>query len=257
MKTALVTGASSGIGASAARQLSARGYRVILVARDRQRLEHVAADIGPNAIAECCDAASGKQVLELAARVCQTWGPPDVIVNSAGAGQWKRIEATSPDEALAMMQAPYLAAFNVTHAFMAEMLRRGSGIVIHVNSPASLFPWPSSVGYTAARWALRGLHEGLCQDLVGTGVRSCQVIFGRVDSAYFEHNPGVTEVLPKIAGLVRTLSTEECGRVIAGLAERPRRESIHPFMLRFIRWTHDVCPALVRWSLRIPGTSQR
>ncbi len=257
MKTALVTGASSGIGASAARHLAARGYRVILVARDKTRLEQVAADIGANATAECYDAADGREVLGLAARVCEAWGTPDVIVNSAGAGQWKRIEATSPDEALAMMQAPYLAAFNVTHAFMAGMLQRGSGVVIHVNSPACIFPWPTSVGYTAARWALRGLHEALCQDLVGTGVQSCQVIFGRVDSPYFEHNPGVTKVLPKIAGLVRTLSTDECGRVIAGIAARPRRESTHPFMLKLIRWTHHVCPTLVRWSLRIPGTSQR
>lgn len=257
MKTAFVTGASSGIGASAARHLAARGYRVILLARDKLRLEQVAAGIGANAVIECCDAADGRAVLDVAARVCRTWGTPDVIVNSAGAGEWKRVEATSPDEALAMIQAPYLAAFNVTHAFMAEMLQRGSGIVVHVNSPACIFPWPSSAGYSAARWALRGLHEALCQDLVGTGIQSCQVIFGRVDSPYFDHNPGVTQVLPKIAGLVRTLSTDECGHVIARLAERPRRESIHPFMLKVIRWTYHVCPALVRWSLRIPRTPLR
>jgi NAD(P)-dependent dehydrogenase (short-subunit alcohol dehydrogenase family) len=164
---------------------------------------------------KACDASSGEEALALADRVRRTHGAPDVIVNCAGAGQWKLIEDTAPEEALAMLQAPYLAAFNMTHAFMREMLERRSGVLIHVNSPASIFPWPSAVGYTASRWALRGLHESLCQDLAGTGVRSCHLVLARVDSPYFEHNPGVAEAVPGIARMVRTLSTEECGRVIA------------------------------------------
>ncbi len=256
MQTALITGASSGIGAEAARQLSSRGYRVILVARGQAQLEQVAGRIGANAVAEVCDASSGEQVLALAERVRRSHGIPDVVVNCAGAGQWKLIEDTSPAEALLMLQAPYLAAFNVTHAFMKDMLARRSGIVIHVNSPASIFPWPSSVGYTAARWALRGLHEALCQDLAGTGVRSCHLIFGRVNSAYFEHNPGVAENMPRIASTVRTLSADECGRVIAQLADNPKRELLYPFMLRLYGWNYRVAPALVLWLLRLTGAKR-
>src|SRR5215469_1890751 len=165
MSLAVITGASSGIGADAARHISAAGYRVILVSRGEAQLHRVAQSIGSNAVAEQCDASNGEEVLALAGRIRQKFGIPDVIVNCAGAGQWKRIENTSPDEALAMVRAPYLAAFNMSHAFMQDMLARRSGILVHVNSPASIFPWPSSVGYTAARWALRGLHESLCQDL--------------------------------------------------------------------------------------------
>jgi NAD(P)-dependent dehydrogenase (short-subunit alcohol dehydrogenase family) len=217
----------------------------------------VTRQIGGSAVAEVCDAAAGEQVLALAERVRRNYGAPDVIVNCAGAGQWKFIEDTSPAEALLMVKAPYLAAFNVTHAFMRDMLARRSGIVIHVNSPASIFPWPSSVGYAAARWALRGLHESLCQDLAGTGVRSCHVIFGRVNSPYFEHNPGAAANMPGIASTVRTLSTDECGRVIAQLAEHPKRELLYPFMLRFYGWNYRVAPALVLWLLRLTGTKRR
>lgn len=257
MKIALVTGASSGIGAEAARHLSLCGYQVILAARRPTQLESVATRIGRGAAVEVCDASSGEQVLAMAERIRRNHGIPDLIVNSAGAGEWKLIEDTSPAEALSMIQAPYLAAFNVTHAFMQDMLSRRSGIIIHVNSPASLFPWPSSAGYAAARWALRGLHEALCQDLVGTGVRSCHVIFGRVDSPYFEHNPGAEGRMPRIARTVRTLSTDECGRVIARLAQNPKRELLHPFMLRLYGWNSRVAPALVRWLLRITGAQRR
>jgi hypothetical protein len=91
----------------------------------------------------------------------------------------------------------------------------------------------------------------------GTGVRSCHVVFGRVDSPHFEHNPGVAENRPWIARTVRTLSTDECGRVIARLAERPRRETLYPFMLRLYGWSHRLVPALARWLLRLTGTKRR
>jgi short-subunit dehydrogenase len=253
VKLALVTGASSGIGVDAARHLAKAGYRVILVARRRHELESVAQSIGENAFIEPCDASSGEQVLALAEHIKRDHGVPDVIVNSAGAGVWKYIEETTPDEAVAMMQAPYFAAFNMTHAFMAGMLKRRSGTIIHINSPAAFFPWPSSVGYTAARWALRGLHEALCQDLAGTGVRSCQVCFGEVTSSYFDRNPGTSAKIPGSAKLIRKSSTDECGRLIARLAARPRRDVFHPFMLRLFVWNNQISPMLVRWIARITG----
>jgi short-subunit dehydrogenase len=197
-----------------------------------------------------CDVTKGDDVLRLADAVSHAHGVPDVIVNCAGAGAWRRIEETSPDDAVAMMGVPYFAAFNVTRAFVSGMLERRSGVLIHVNSPAALFPWPSSVGYASARWALRGFHEALCQDLAGTGVRSCHVVFGRVDSPYFERNAGAAENMPAVSKAIRTLTTDECGRVIARLAERPRRELIHPLMLRLFAMTHRFAPGLVAMAGR-------
>jgi short-subunit dehydrogenase len=252
-KLALITGASSGVGAQTARELAKRGYGVVLVARDTTRLSSVAASIGPSATYFSCDAASGLAVAELADKVRAKIGVPDVIVNSAGLGQWKRIEDTPPVEALQMIGAPYLAAYNLTHAFMGDMLKRRSGIIIHVNSPACFMPWPSAVGYIAARHALRGLHEALCQDLVGTGVRSCHAVFGRIDSEYFQHNAGVADKMPGIAATVRTLSPAECGRVLADLAEHPKRQVVHPFMLRLYYWNNLALPWLTRWLLRMTG----
>lgn len=256
-KLALITGASSGIGAAAARRLAAEGYRVILVGRRRDALDEVAADIGIAAVVEPCDASDGDAVLAMAERVQRDHGIPDVIVNSAGAGQWKRIEHTTPAEAVAMMGAPHFAAFNTTHAFMKGMLDRNSGVIIHISSPVSLFTWPSSVGYASARWAMRGMHEALCDDLYWTGVRSCHVVFGKVSSPYFEHNPGAEERIPKLDRTVRTLTPEECGKIIARIARRPRRQAVYPFMMRLYYWTYLLFPWMTHKLLRLTGHKGR
>jgi len=78
-----------------------------------------------------------------------------------------------------------------------------------------------------------------------------------VISPYFDHNPGVAANMPRIASTIRTLSTDECGRVIAQLAEHPKRELLYPFMLRLYGWSHRVAPALVLWLLRLSGAKRR
>jgi len=256
-RLALVTGASSGIGAATARLLASQGYKVVLVGRRREALEEVAADMGSAAVVEPCDASDGDAVLAMAERVRSESGVPHVIVNSAGAGQWKRIEQTTPAEAVSMMGAPHFAAFNITHAFMEGMLDRNSGVIIHISSPVSLFTWPSSVGYASARWAMRGMHEALCDDLYWTGVRSCHVVFGKVSSPYFEHNPGAEERIPKINATVPTLTPDACAKIIARVIRRPRRQSVYPFMLRMYYWMYLLFPWATRKIMRLTGHKGR
>ena len=256
-KLALITGASSGIGAATARLLAAEGYKVVLIGRRREALDAVAADIGVAAVVEPCDASDGDAMLAMAERVRSEHGVPDVIVNSAGAGKWKRIEHTPPDESVSMMGAPYFAAFNATHAFMKDMLDRNSGVLIHISSPVSLFTFPSSVGYAASRWAMRGMHQALCDDLYWTRVHSCHLVFGKVSSEYFDHNPGAEDRIPKLAKTVRTLTPQECAKIIARMIRRPRREAVYPFMMRVYYWMYLVFPWVTRQLLRLTGHKGR
>jgi len=256
-KLALITGASSGIGAATARLMARNGYKIVLVGRRREALEDVATDIGVSAVVEPCDASDGDAVLAMAERVQRDHGVPDVIINSAGAGQWKRIEHTTPEEAVTMMGAPHFAAFNTTHAFMQGMLDRNTGVIVHISSPVSLFTWPSSVGYASARWAMRGMHEALCDDLYSTGVRSCHLVFGKVSSPYFEHNPDSEERIPKLAKTVRTLTPEECAKIITRVVRRPRRQSVYPFMMRVYYWLYLLFPGVTRSLLRLTGHKGR
>ncbi len=253
---AVVTGASSGIGAATARALAGDGWHVVLVARTKPRLEVVHQSItagGGTAVIETLDAADGEQVLAMADRVRLELGRPDLVVNSAGMGAWKFIEDTPPEEARDMLGAPFLAAYNMSFAFMADMIGARRGTLIHVGSPASKLPWPGATAYTTSRWALRGLSEALNQDLVGTGVTSSHVVFGEVSSPYFDHNQVSRDHLPKLARLIPVTTPERCAEVILNTVRRPRREVAYPFMLRAFYWMAAVAPGPTRWLVARSG----
>jgi short-subunit dehydrogenase len=247
---AVVTGASSGIGEATAKALAREGWRVVLVARRAERLEALAAEIaadGGEARAEALDAADGPAVMDMADRIRAEWGAPSLVINNAGAGVWRFLEETSVAEILEMMGAPYLAAANTSRAFIEDMLERGKGRVIHVGSPASVMPWPGATAYTASRWALRGLHEALWQDLRGTGVRSSMVYFGEVSSEYFEANPGSHRYMPKLGAPIPVSTPEQCAEALLKVVRRPRRVVFYPFTLRVMAWLAAITPGPTRW----------
>lgn len=244
-RVALVTGASSGIGRATALRFARDGWTVIAVARTRSALEALAAEAAGIEV-EALDAGDGAAVEALAARVLAKHGTPDVIVNSAGAGEWKWLEDTTGAELVGMIGAPYLAAAHVTRVFLGGMVARKSGVILHVGSPASYQPWAGSAGYAASRWALRGLHETLRLDLRGTGVRSCHVVFGEVTSSYFANNPNSHEHIPTIAGIIPKSTPEQCAEVLRRVADRPRDEVLSPPMLALLMWLQWLAPGIFR-----------
>ncbi len=252
-RVALITGASSGIGAATAKALHAQGWHVILWARRAEKLEELATYLEHRVSWDCVDAGQGSAVIKAAWRASQRDGTPDVLIHCAGAGQWKWVEDTPPDEAAMMMSAPYFAAFHVNHAFLPLFLERGAGTIIHVNSPVSQVVWPGAAGYAATRWALRGLTLAMQQDLAETAIRVSHVVFGEVSSEYFDANPGSRDRLPTISKLVPVMTPTQCADVLVRVVRRPRRQVVAPFMLRLFYWTHAVAPWLVRWLVRFTG----
>ena len=249
-KKALVTGASGGVGAATARELARAGARVILLARRREELERVAATLGDRALAvHAVDLTDPDAVARVASGITADYGTPDVIVNNAGAGQWKFLDETAPAEAVQMMAAPYFAALYVTRAFLPGMLARGSGHLVFVSSTASRIVWPGATAYTAARWAVRGLSEALHADLAGSGVGVTLFESGAITSSYWDHNPGSRERMPGVARLIPQLTPEDAARAIVRGAERGRRLVVAPFLMRLVYLQHRLFPGLVQWLM--------
>jgi short-subunit dehydrogenase len=250
----LISGASSGIGEATAKLYGARGAHVLLLARNAARLGDVAKAVrreGGAADAYAIDLADAGAIAETAARIKREAGTPDILINNAGAGRWLPLLETTAEEALAMIKVPYLAAFNLTRAFLPEMLARRSGAIACITSPASYVVWPNASAYIAARQALAGFTEALRAEVKGKGIDVTLVVLGPVETPYWEHNPGSRERMPvsnpRIAPI---LSAQEAAEAIfQGVAKRKRRV-VKPAVLRALFLLNAFAPDLVTRQLR-------
>jgi short-subunit dehydrogenase len=253
-KLVLVTGASSGIGAALARRYGRTGAHVLLLARNAERLGAVADAVRrEGGIATTCpiDLADAAAIEDTSAKIAREVGAPDILVNNAGAGRWLPLTKTTAQEALSMMEVPYLAALNLTRAFLPLMLTRHSGAIACITSPASYLVWPNSCAYIAARHALAGFTEALRTDVRGTGITVTLVVLGTVETPYWDNNPGSREHVP-VANprLAPTLSaTEAADAIFAGVEARKRRV-VKPGILRGLLLLNAFAPDLVTRQIR-------
>jgi NADP-dependent 3-hydroxy acid dehydrogenase YdfG len=170
-KSALVTGATRGIGAAVARRLGAAGAELHLLARTRDSLEAAARELGGHAwLADLGDAAALADALDRL--VGSLGGPPDLVVNAAGVFEMAPLAETPLDLFDRALDANLRGPFVVIRTLLPAMLARGSGTIVSVGSVAGHRAFPSNGAYSASKFGLRGLHEVLSEELRGTGVRA-------------------------------------------------------------------------------------
>jgi NAD(P)-dependent dehydrogenase (short-subunit alcohol dehydrogenase family) len=186
-RTAVVTGASRGIGLAAARRLADEGARVAMLARSEGPLAEAAEAIGPGALPVPCDLADGAAVERVAREIARLFGgAPDVVVSNAGLFRLALIEETSPEDFAATLATNLVAPFLLVRAFLPEMRRRATGTIVTVGSIADRAAFPENGAYAASKFGLRGLHEVLRAELRGSGVRATLVSPGPVDTPLWD-----------------------------------------------------------------------
>jgi NADP-dependent 3-hydroxy acid dehydrogenase YdfG len=179
--TAVITGASSGIGAATARALHAAGFAVVLGARRVDRLQSLAAELGAGARAAALDVTDTESVTAFCAAV------PDcrVLVNNAGGALGLDPVATADEEQWRWMyDANVLGVMRMTRALLPTLVASGDGHVVTIGSIAGHQPYPGGAGYNAAKFGVRAVMQVLRQELLGQPVRITEVDPGMVETEF-------------------------------------------------------------------------
>jgi len=171
-RSAVVTGASRGIGAEIAKALGEEGARVVMIARTEATLKARAGAI-KGAIAIPADVTDPKSVERATKRIgAELKGAPDILINNAGVFSVAVVEETEADQFVTMLNTNLVAPFLFVRAFLADMKKRGSGHIVTIGSVADRTIFSGNVAYSAAKFGLRAVHEVLRAELRGTGVRT-------------------------------------------------------------------------------------
>ncbi|MEM7050337.1 MAG: SDR family oxidoreductase [Acidobacteriota bacterium] len=228
---AIITGASSGIGAAAARELADAGCRLMLAARREDRLQELCQELGGGARYHLTDVTDRAQVQALATATRDAFGRVDVLVNNAGIMPLSFLAKGKVAEWDRMIDVNIKGVLYGIDAVLGGMLEQGSGHVINVASVAGHWVMPSSSVYSATKFAVRAISEGLRQETVGK-VRVTIISPGAVTTE-LTHAITDEDVRERYRTVQLTpLDAEAIGRAIRYAVEQPADVAINEIVVR-------------------------
>jgi short-subunit dehydrogenase len=185
-RAAIVTGASSGIGEQFAGILSRRGYRVVLVARSADRLEALAARLGPQVHPLPADLSDRTERAGLPGRVEALGLVPDILINNAGFSTLGLVAKSVPEQEVNLVEVDVATVVDLCSRFLPGMVDRHRGAVLNVASMAAFGPLPGQAAYGAAKAFVLSYTHSLRGELRGTGVSATALCPGPVDTGFGE-----------------------------------------------------------------------
>lgn len=251
-QTAIVTGASSGIGQAAAIRLASEGYLVVLAARRLDRLQAAAdriQEVGGEALVIQTDVSDPEQIQRLVDQTLEAAGGIDLLVNNAGYGRLLWLDQQDlVGEIDQQIQVNLTGAIQLTRAALPVMLEQKSGQIVFVSSISSFVGVPTYSIYTATKYGLRGFVESLRRELSGSGVTVTGIYPGAVETEFDQH-AGVqwktTRVTPD--WLIRT-PEQVAGQILRAVKNR-RRRIITPAVMILPILVNAHFPRLLDWVL--------
>jgi NADP-dependent 3-hydroxy acid dehydrogenase YdfG len=228
---AVITGASSGIGAATARALAANRLRVVLLARRVERIDALAHELGQSATAIQADVTDRASVAAAAERVETELGGADVLVNNAGIMLLGPFEADRHDDHRRMVETNLVGAMTATEVFV-DQLRSRRGDLVNLSSVAGRTARAGNAVYAATKWGLNGWSEALRQEL-HPDVRVMVIEPGAVDTELTDHitDPGVKQAAQQMYEQM-AITADDIAEVIAFAITRPRRVTLNEILVR-------------------------
>jgi hypothetical protein len=251
-KVAIVTGASSGIGAATARIFAQEGFRVVLAARRIDRLEELVNGIregGGEALAVQTDVGNYVEIEDLVAAALKQYGQIDVLFNNAGFGRFKWLEEMDPQRDItSQFDVNVLGVILTTRAVLPHMIERRTGHIINMASLAAYVGTPTYTIYAASKHAVRGFTESLRREVGVWGIEVSAIFPGGVATEFGAH----TEAKRK-TGITTPkwllLSAEDVGRAVVKTAKGGSRMWVLPGVSRFGVWFNALLPRLNDWII--------
>jgi NADP-dependent 3-hydroxy acid dehydrogenase YdfG len=234
-RTAVVTGASIGIGAATARRLAAAGYHVVLAARRPDRLEAVAVEIeaaGGSAAVSILDVTDRSQVFDLAESLesCSV-----LVANAGGALGADEIAVASEQDWLAMYQANVLGTLHTIQALLPKLIASGDGTVVLMGSTAGLTAYEGGGGYVAAKHGTHAIAATLRLEMCGQPIRVIEIAPGMVRTEEFALNRyrgDAARAAAVYAGVAEPLTAEDVADGVAWAVTRPSHVNVDLMVLR-------------------------
>jgi NADP-dependent 3-hydroxy acid dehydrogenase YdfG len=226
-RTAVVTGASSGIGAATATRLAREGFDVVVGARRLDRLRAVAEPIGATALE--LDVTDDGSV----ARFCEAVAECSVLVNNAGgAFGLDRIEQASIEDWQRMYDTNVLGTVRVTKALLGSLRASGDGHVVVIGSIAAMDPYPGGAGYNAAKYGERAFAQVLRQELLGEPIRVTEIDPGMVETEFSTVRFGGDETrAAKVYEGMTPLTADDVADAVAWSVTRPSHVNVDQLVL--------------------------
>lgn len=252
-KVVLITGASSGIGAAAARLFAENGYHTVVADRAVKGMEALAVEItaqGGNAYAVNADVSDLASVQRMVQSALGEYGRIDVLVNNAGIGRLRWLEELDPvTEIAAQININLLGTIQTTRAVLSQMLERRSGHIINIASIAGFSAAPTYSIYAAGKFGVRGFSQALRREVGILGVKVSTIYPGGVDTD-FARQTGMQRKTGRTTPKSLLLSAEDVAQVILKTASLNRsREVILPGIMRLPLWFNAHFPRLSDWLI--------
>ncbi len=251
-KVVLITGASSGFGADAARLFARQGCRVVLAARRLDRLQALTEEIraaGGEALAVPVDVTRREEVEAMVKTVLDVYGQIDILFNNAGFGRLDWLENLEPARDIETQIAVNLTGLIlVTRAVLPHMLARRSGHILHMSSVAGWIAAPLYSVYAATKFGVRAFTDALRREVAPFGVRVSGIYPGPAATEFGQHSGSALKEFKTPAFL--RMSSETVARRVVWLAAHPRRAVILPWYYRPVFFFDALLPGLVDWVIK-------